>query len=77
MPRFKQDQPKQIPNLKQSFNVMTSHLPNQLPNITSRLSETTSLGKWFYACCIKTDYLNKKLGLRMAFIEIQFVVTNC
>ena len=45
MPRFKQDHPKQIPNLMQRFSVMTSHLHNQLPNITSQLNETSSSGK--------------------------------
>ena len=45
MPRFKQDHPKQIPNLMQNFCVMTSHLPNQLPHMTSQLNETSLSGK--------------------------------
>ena len=65
MPRFKQDQPKHIPNLMQNFSVMTSHLPNQLLNITSQLRETSPSGKLFYAWCINTDFLTKKLGLRI------------
>ena len=45
MPRFKQDHPKQIPNLIQNFCVMTSHLPQRLPHMTSQLSKTLSSGK--------------------------------
>ena len=41
MPRLKQDHPKQIPNLMLNFRVMTSHLPNQLPQFNG----TLSLGK--------------------------------
>ena len=45
MPRLKQDHPKQIPNLMLNFRVMTSHIPNQLPYVTSQLNETLSSGK--------------------------------
>ena len=45
MPRLKQDHPKQIPNLMLNFRVMTSHIPNQLPYMTSQLNETLSSGK--------------------------------
>ena len=45
MPRFKQDHPKQIPNLMPNFCVMTSHLPQRLPHMTLQLNETLSPGK--------------------------------
>ena len=48
MPRFKQDHPKQVPNLMQNFCVMTSHLPNQLSHFTSQLNEISSSGKQTY-----------------------------